>query len=193
MQNPVPNETHHGVDFIDWAAANANLAFGKTVAEVVKTLGVEEPLWEAASEKWNERLVELMTENPEVASIYGEIFQNPAVGAFAKTQDSPGDSANTRLADIDLDKFAEIQAHVEVASEQGVDMQAVMRDAYGITVGEFAQLQMKFMQPPVAPTESTALRDYLTHIEAVKARVRPGFEAKYGGGEGAGLGDDIEF
>lgn len=195
MQNPVPSETHHGIDFIDWAAANANIAFGMSVADVTRALGVEEPQWEAATAKWTERLGELITDDPEVATVYGQVFQNPAVGAFAKTAGPAAGpaAAEAAIAKINFEKFAEISAHVEVASEQGVDMQTVMRKDYGLTVGAFANLQMKYMQHEAPRDDSTALRDYLNRFEALKTGARPEFEQRYGGGAGTGLADDIEF
>lgn len=73
-------EKINGISFEDWAAACAHLAQGMPESEVIATLGIETPVWQDTNDQWTNKLGDLMAQDMNVATQYGEIFANPKVG-----------------------------------------------------------------------------------------------------------------
>ncbi len=82
-------EKINGISFEDWAAASAHIAHGTPFEEVLKILGIEEPVWEDTNKKWGEKMADLGAKDMSIMVKYGEIFQNPKVGKFANTDSAP--------------------------------------------------------------------------------------------------------
>ncbi len=80
------SEKYEGIDFENWTAACAHLASGMSEEDVLNVLGVNMTQWQSLNKTWTDRLAELMNEDMEAATTYGNIFANPKVGKFSKVK-----------------------------------------------------------------------------------------------------------
>ena len=136
-------ETINGVSFEEYAAACGNLAQGMPEATLLQILQLEKPVWDETVDQWNVRLGELMTEDMNYATKYGELFANPKVGRFA------GETTASNAGDLlhlapDYDAYQKIFWHQSVAASHGVDPVTVL-ESYGIDLGKWGALNMHYM------------------------------------------------
>ena len=136
-------DTIHGLTFIDYAATNAFLAQGKSIEELLPTLGVEEAQWVEASAHFEKAMSEDTTF--ELTGKLGEVFQNPEQGKYAQGADGqgakgvpvPGGEVTT------LEDFLDLQAYIQVGDERGLDPQALLKER-GLTMYDYSQVGVKF-------------------------------------------------
>lgn len=110
-------------------------AQGKTVAELLPTLGINETQWAEVDAHWQDAMAK--DETFALATELGQVFQNPAVGKFANL------SAKTAVDSLnkvpDLEAYADLQAYISVATEAGVDPQEALKNR-GLDVSDFSQI-----------------------------------------------------
>jgi len=145
----------NGITFENWAAACAHLAQGTPENEVIQVLGLEMPVWQDTNEQWGKKLGDLMAEDMNVATVYGEIFANPKVGKFA-SNDAVVKSGNDVLEIVpDWDTYQKIFFHMSVASEHGLDG-AVILEEYGLDLGKWGAVGMEYMNKGINSVDSNA-------------------------------------
>ncbi len=138
-------EEINGVNFEDWAAAMAHIAQGMSEAEVCDILEIESPIWQDTNEKWMAKLGDLMAEDMNVATQYGDIFANPKVGRFATVTSSPTTSMEDLLQIVpDFDSYQKIFWQQSIASDHGIDSVTVL-EQNGLDLQMWGQLNMHFM------------------------------------------------
>lgn len=141
-------ESINGISFEDWAAACAHLANGTSQEEVLETLGIELPVWQQTNELWMGKLGDLMAEDMNIATTYGEIFANPKVGKFAnaKMDNQQQERTLQQLLDFvpDLDSYKKIFWQQSIASDYGIDSVTVIQDN-GLNLQEWGQINMYFI------------------------------------------------
>ena len=182
------SEAIHGITFIDYAAANAQLAQGKDISELLPILGVEMPQWEEASEHW---LGKLMDDTEMTYSAkYGEIFSNPAQGKFANYGAESSTDALSKIPTIE--DFIDLMCLTEVATKYGIDSQFAMGEV-DINVAEYSQASMHYM--PMLGNGGPEWDDteWLEYFTSLMETGRKKYEARFSAEAGGSLGDDIEF
>ncbi|MDH6308656.1 triacylglycerol lipase [Dysgonomonas sp. PFB1-18] len=137
-------ETINGVNFEDYAAACANLAQGMSEERVMEILELEKPVWDDTMNRWNERLGQLMTEDMDVATKYGEIFANPKVGRFKDVVSNTVGIQELLPIVPDYETYQKIFWQQSTAAQYGVDPVSVL-ESYGIDIGKWGVLNMHYM------------------------------------------------
>jgi triacylglycerol lipase len=182
-------ETINGVSFEEYAAACGNLAQGMPEEKVIEILQLEKPVWDETLDQWNNRLGELMTEDMNYATVYGELFAKPVAGRFA------GEAVAT-IDDIlplapDYDTYQKIFWHQSVAASHGVDPVTVL-ESYGIDLGKWGTLNMHYINYQNNLLDHTA-PDYaekFQYFTALQDKWRNHFEEEY---SSSNLSEDIDF
>ena len=135
----------NGITFENWAAACAHIAQGMSENDVINTLGIEMPVWQDTNAQWGNKLGDLMAEDMNVATQYGEIFANPKVGKFAAGGDSNTKSGSEILTLVpDWESYQKIFYHLSVASEYGIDSHGILAE-YGLDIGKWGAVGMEYM------------------------------------------------
>ena len=132
-----------GVSLEDWAGANAKIAAGEPLANVLKVLQLEKPAWDAISAEWMGRMSRDTTF--AISTVYGGAFTNPNIGRFAQAggaaaaKPAAGGALQKVMGDFEL--YVKIMTHQNVGAGQGVDAQSVLKK-YGLTVADWSQVGM---------------------------------------------------
>jgi len=137
-------DTINGIDFENWAAACGNLAQGMPEEEICNILGIELPVWQETTEKWAAKLGDLMAEDMNVATTYGEIFANPKVGKFASVASNVPTLDDVLKIAPDFESYQKIFWQQSKASEVGIDAVSVLEEN-GLTLQTWGQLNMHYM------------------------------------------------
>ncbi len=119
-----------GIEFEAWVKANAKIASGKPIEEIIKEIGVDRPRWDRVNEEWLARLKNDKTFT--LSMKYASIFNNHAAGNLPQKKDF---TENT----YPLERYAEVMAAMEFLGKQGRDAQDVLKD-FGLTVADYSNL-----------------------------------------------------
>jgi|GEM_PF-630558 len=127
-----------GIGMEDWAAANVKIANGMPLDEVLKILGTEKPIWDKVSADWMARMSQDSTF--AISKVYGDAFTNPNIGKFATAGGAaaPGNGAVEKIKN-DFDLYIKIMCHQNMASTQGIDANAVLKQ-YGLTAADWGMI-----------------------------------------------------
>ncbi len=133
-----------GIDMETWAAANAKIAGGMDLEEVLKVVGTEKPIWDEVSAEWTARMSQDTTF--AISKVYGDAFMNSNIGKFASeetNQDSAPSSSNNNgglnavLEDFEL--YIKIMCHQNMGAAQGKDAASILQE-YGLTVTDWSSV-----------------------------------------------------
>lgn len=179
----------HGISLYDYAAGNAKIASNVPVEEVCKTLGIEQPVWEEVNDLWIKR----MQEDPdfvvttEMGNYFAQADQHPKLGHLGG---GASNAANTHLQQMGSDRYyyEELNAAREAAYEAGLDGAQWIQDNYHISLGDFQQVAMQWMQVTRAEDGADTMH-YLDYRRQKKEEYAARFAAEQGGN----IADDIEF
>ncbi len=123
-------EPVEGISFEDWAKANAGLASGKQVEEIIKLIGVDRPRWDRANEEWLARMKNDKTFT--LSMKYASIFNNAAAGNLPHKKDFNDGT-------YPIEKYVEVIVAMDYLGKQGRDAQDVLKD-FGLTVADYSNL-----------------------------------------------------
>lgn len=138
-------EKINGISFEDWAASCGQLTQGMSEEEICKTLGIEIPVWQETLEKWTDRLGDMIAEDMNVSTRYGEIFANPNIGPYAEK--GIGNSEEQWRSIVpDYQTYLKIQREITKDSDEGGDSQTFLEKNYGLNVGQWSQIAMNMLQ-----------------------------------------------
>lgn len=182
-------EEINGITFRDYACANANIVAGMSVEKVCKILGVEQPVWEATVEGWNNKMAELSHED---MTFYGEVFNNPKQGKFAEIDEAATPKNSLELVP-DILAYAKIMAHTQVASENGIDTISLLENEYNMNLLDWTKVGQHYGN--VLNSIGDDMEKHNTiHIPFTEANHKwvNHFKELYKE-SGANLADDIEF
>lgn len=169
-------DPYMGVSLEDWAGANAKMASGTTIDEVLKVLGLEQPEWDAITAEWNARMMRDTT--MAIAKVYSDAFMNPNIGKFAMAgNDTTGSSADAK--EITFEQYVEIQEAMTALTAQGMDAGAVLQQ-FGMTELDWATVGGQ-MASKMA-TDISLVEKFNEYSEK--------YSAKYAGGT---VADDLDF
>ncbi|GIM54860.1 DUF6620 family protein [Capnocytophaga cynodegmi] len=169
----------HGVSLEDYAAAAANMANGMSDEQVCKKLGIELPIWDEANQLWIKRMQQ--DTSFVVMSLYGQYFGqahlHPKLGK--QTNHQSNEDYLTRIS-TDEKFYYELCGARQAAYEAGLDGAKWIEDNYGISLGDFQSVAMKWMGNMI---------NMLPYQEKKQKEYAKKFTEENGGN----IADDIEF
>ncbi len=186
-------EAINGITFEDWGCASANLAAGMPESEVLSILGIELPVWQETNDLWAAKLGDLMTEDMEVATKYGEFFTNPKQGKFANAG-GPTLSEEEALKLVpDFDTYQKIFWHQAKASEVGVDPVSILQE-YGLTLQSWGTIGQHYSkaQHDLLDSSSADYNEKYHLVNTIQDKWQKHWEEHFKQ-EQANLADDIDF
>jgi triacylglycerol lipase len=188
-------ETINGVTFEDWAAACGNLSQGMPEEKIMQVLGIEKPIWDDTMEKWGKRLGEMMMDDMNVATTYGELFANPAAGKFAGVANSSGALGIDQVLPIapDYETYQKLFWHQSIASKYGIDPITTL-ELYGLDIGKWGVLNMHYMkyQNKLLDYTQPDYNEKFEYFSSLQQHWENHFEEYYKN-EKVDLGGDINF
>ncbi|MHA7060026.1 DUF6620 family protein [Aquimarina sp. M1] len=132
----------NGIDMETWAAANAKIAGGMDLEEVLKVVGTEKPIWDKVSADWTARMSQDTTF--AISKVYGDAFMNSDIGKFATSGTDQKTEPNTTEGESALDKVSEdfelyikIMCHQNMGATQGKDAASILNE-YGLSVTDWS-------------------------------------------------------
>lgn len=128
-------EEINGVSFRDYACANANIVAGMPLEKVCEVLGIEEPVWAATMEGWNNKMAELSHED---MAFYGEVFTNPKQGKFANVEGGAAGPEEVLKKYPEWSDTIKMEKYMEHASAVGIDID--FEKEFDISLAEYTQL-----------------------------------------------------
>ncbi|GJQ07203.1 hypothetical protein CAPN010_13610 [Capnocytophaga cynodegmi] len=187
--NPFMNMTHdtnnpllqpiHGVSLEDYAAAAANMANGMSDEQVCKKLGIELPIWDEANQLWIKRMQQ--DTSFVVMSLYGQYFGqahlHPKLGK--QTNHQSNEDYLTRIS-TDEKFYYELCGARQAAYEAGLDGAKWIEDNYGISLGDFQSVAMKWM-------------GNMINMLPYQEKKQKEYAKKFAEENGGNIADDIEF
>ena len=193
FENPYMNMAHddsnpmlqpiHGISLQDYAAAASKMTNGMSAEEVCKRLGVDMPVWDEVNQLWVKRMQQDQT--MAVMSLYGQYFGS--ANTHPKFSDSKNSSnkGEDYLTKIQNDEafYYELNGARQAAYEAGLDGAQWIQDNYGISLGDFQSVAMKWM------SNMSNIQKMLQYQEQKQREYAEKFSKEMGGG----VADDIEF
>ena len=174
----------HGISLEDYAAAASRLANGMTEDQVAKALGVERPQWDEANQLWIKRMQQ--DTDFTVAGLYGQYFatadSHPKFQNVEEDSSMPTNQENLQKINSDPYFYYELAGAIQAAYEYGMDGAQWLRDNYGLSIGEFQGVAMKWMMS----TDMSKMIDY--QEQKVKE-----YGKKFAEEQGGNVADDVEF
>lgn len=171
----------NGIDMETWAAANAKIAGGMDLEEVLKTVGTEKPIWDEVSAEWTARMSQDTTF--AISKVYGDAFMNSNIGKFANAETNQESEAGSSAGNSDIyedfELYIKVMCHQNMGATQGKDAASILQE-YGLTVTDWSSVGMHWA-PKMATDTRMALKmgelmeKYNAEFASVKA------------------GDDIDF
>lgn len=181
-------EPIHGISLYDYSAGNAKLANNIPVTTVCKALGIEVPVWEEVNDQWIKR----MQEDPafvvatQMGTYFSQADQHPKLGHLQPEAAAGGQEALQKIA-ADRFYYEELAAAREAAYEAGLDGAQWILDNYGISLGDFQQVAMQWME--ASRGDYAATQQYLDHHQKKKEI----YAARFAKEQGGNIADDIDF
>ncbi|MEM6994044.1 MAG: DUF6620 family protein [Myxococcota bacterium] len=180
-------EPVEGISLEQWAHAQAGVASGGDVAQIIAGLGIDQAHWDRVSAEWNARMSRDTTAT--IATEYGKAFstagQGQYAGAAAETADAlnPGGDVGDQEP-VPLDRYVEIMVAQSAAADQGRDANEVLAQ-FGMNAMEWGQIGGWWGQK-IARHGMENEQALLNEFNAAQAK----WEAHYGVGD---ADEDVEF
>lgn len=174
----------HGISLQDYAAAAANAANGMSDEEICKRLGVDRPLWDEANQLWVKRMQQ--DTSFTVMSLYGQYFGQAATHpSFSKKAEDSVIGSEDNLTKLATDEsfYYELCGARQAAYDAGLDGAQWIQDNFGISLGDFQSVAMKWMM------NMTNIQQKLAYQEKKQKEYAQKFAQEMGGG----IADDIDF
>ena len=192
MTNPLL-EPIHGVSLQDYAAISAKMASGIDVKEICKTLGIEQAVYEEASAIWVTRMQEDTTW--EVTTLFGQYFgeadQHPKLSGLQVAMSEDG-KANLDKIKSDRYFYEELCGARQAAYNYGFDGAQWIQDNFGITLGDFQGVAMKWSTEQKAEMDR-GFYDNVHHFLAHQEAKQKEYEARFAEEQGGNVADDVEY
>lgn len=191
MSNPLL-EPIHGVSLYDYAAVSAKIASGIDPKAIYKALGIEPAVYEEASALWVTRMQEDSTF--EVSILFGQYFseadKHPKLNGLQAEVSEEG-KANLEKLKTDRYFYEELNGARQAAYEYGYDGAQWIQDNFGISLGDFQAVAMKWSE--VQAAEMTSNTDNIHHFIGYQQKKQAEYAAKFASEQGGNVADDVEF
>ncbi|MDR0800942.1 DUF6620 family protein [Fluviicola sp.] len=187
MSNPLL-EPIHGVSLQDYAAISAKLVSGVAQADILNALGIEPAVYEEASALWVTRMQEDQTW--EVTTLYGQYFgnadQHPKLSGLNVAISEEG-QANLDKLNTDRYFYEELCGARQAAYQYGLDGAQWIQENFGINLGDFQAVAMKWMEVQNADWDS------VPHFASYQQQKQAAYAAKFAAEQGGNVADDVVF
>jgi hypothetical protein len=191
MSNPLL-EPIHGVSLYDYAAVSAKMATGIDPKEIYKALGIEPAVFEEASALWVTRMQEDSTF--EVTILFGQYFseadKHPKLNGLQAEVSEEG-KANLEKLKTDRYFYEELCGARQAAYEYGYDGAQWIQDNFGISLGDFQAVAMKWSE--VQAQDMINNTDSIHHFVDYQQKKQAEYAAKFATEQGGNIADDVEF
>ncbi|PRQ03186.1 DUF6620 family protein [Enhygromyxa salina] len=173
-----------GVTLEQWAKAQAGVASGGDVNQLIAGLGVDKAAWDRISAEWNARMSR--DTSFTITMEYSKHFGSAGVGQFAGASASAaaGEAASEADAPITLERYVEIEVAQSAGSSQGKDAAGILK-SFGMSPMEWGQVGGWWS----LYMSKNAMRNN-GELHARYTKLHEQFEAKYAT---ASADDDISF
>lgn len=191
MTNPLL-EPIHGVSLYDYAAVSAKMATGIDPKDIYKALGIEPAVFEEASALWVTRMQEDSTF--EVTILFGQYFseadKHPKLNGLQAKVSEEG-KANLEKLKTDRYFYEELNGARQAAYEYGYDGAQWIQDNFGISLGDFQAVAMKWSEVQAAEINNNT--DNIHHFIDYQQKKQAEYAEKFASEQGGNVADDVEF
>lgn len=188
MSNPLL-EPIHGITLQDYATIAAKAVAGIDIADICKTLGIEEAIYEEASALWISRMRQDSTF--QIMTLYGQYFadpdSHPKLGNL-KVEVSEEGNSNIEKMTTDRYFYEELNGARQAAYEYGYDGAQWILDNYGINLSDFQSVAMQWMTDPSHNDNEATL-----HFLDYRTQKQKEYAQKFAEEQGGNIADDVEF
>ena len=180
----------HGINLRDYSAICARLDSGVDENDIYKAFGIDATIWGEINTVWPARMAEDTTFSIAVlfGQYFGEADQHPKLQGV-KTNLSEEGEANLERLKNDVYFYYELSGARQAAYEYGLDGAQWILDNFGIGLGDFQSVAMKYMELQNQNFDSNYVRECLDYQDEKQAEYAEKFAAEQGGN----VADDVEF
>ena len=173
-----------GVSLEQWAKAQAGVASGGDVDQLIAGIGVDRATWDRVSAEWNARMSR--DTSFTITMEYSKHFGSAGVGQFAGAAGAAaaGQAQSEAQAPIPLERYVEIEIAQSAGVEQGKDAASILQ-SFGMSPMEWGQVGGWWS---LYISQNAMKNNGELHMRYT--RLRDEYEAKY---KTASADDDISF
>lgn len=193
MENNTPArdplmEPIHGISLRDYAAIAMKMSTGVDENRIFGALGIDRAIWDEVNTLWPKRMQQ--DTDFRITSLYGTYFMEGAThplleGLSAET--SAEGRANLAKLESDRYFYEELTGARQAAYEYGLDGAKWIQENFGISLGEFQAVGVKWM--------SLRSEDFgeTMHFINYQQEKHKEYAAKFASELGGNIADDVEF
>lgn len=183
-------EPVHGINLRDYSAICAKLGSGVDENDIYKAFGIDSTIWGEINTVWPARMAEDTTFSIAVlfGQYFGEADQHPKLQGVKSNLSEEGEANLERLKN-DVYFYYELSGARQAAYEYGLDGAQWILDNFGIGLGDFQSVAMKYMELQNQNFDSNYVRECLDYQDEKQAEYAEKFAAEQGGN----VADDVEF
>jgi hypothetical protein len=181
----------HGISLFDYGAASAKMANGISEEAICSALGVELPVWQEAGTLWIKRMQEDSTFS--VTNLFGKYFgesdTHPRLNNLAAAPLNAAAQANLDKLGTDRYFYEELCGARQAAYAYGHDGAQWILDQFGISLGDFQSVAMKWMMEQNNQMDPQKMLHYSNYQQAKQQEYAERFAKEQGGN----VADTIQF
>ncbi len=183
-------EPVHGINLRDYSAICAKLGSGVDENDIYKAFGIDSTIWGEINTVWPARMAEDTTFSIAVlfGQYFGEADQHPKIQGVKSNLSEEGEANLERLKN-DVYFYYELSGARQAAYEYGLDGAQWILENFGIGLGDFQSVAMKYMELQNQNFDSNYVRECLDYQDEKQAEYAEKFAAEQGGN----VADDVEF
>lgn len=183
-------EPVHGINLRDYSAICAKLGSGVDENDIYKAFGIDSTIWGEINTVWPARMAEDTTFSIAVlfGQYFGEADQHPKLQGVKSNLSEEGEANLERLKN-DVYFYYELSGARQAAYEYGLDGAQWILENFGIGLGDFQSVAMKYMELQNQNFDSNYVRECLDYQDEKQAEYAEKFAAEQGGN----VADDVEF
>lgn len=183
-------EPVHGINLRDYSAICAKLGSGVDENDIYKAFGIDSTIWGEINTVWPARMAEDTTFSIAVlfGQYFGEADQHPKLQGVKSNLSEEGEANLERLKN-DMYFYYELSGARQAAYEYGLDGAQWILENFGIGLGDFQSVAMKYMELQNQNFDSNYVRECLDYQDEKQAEYAEKFAAEQGGN----VADDVEF
>ena len=180
----------HGINLRDYSAICAKLGSGVDENDIYKAFGIDATIWGEINTVWPARMAEDTTFSIAVlfGQYFGEADQHPKLQGVKSNLSEEGEANLERLKN-DVYFYYELSGARQAAYEYGLDGAQWILDNFGIGLGDFQSVAMKYMELQNQNFDSNYVRECLDYQDEKQTEYAEKFAAEQGGN----VADDVEF
>jgi hypothetical protein len=183
-------EPIHGISLKDYAAMAVKMSSGIDYLIVCKAMGIEPAIWEELNTLWPQRMAE--DTSFTVTTLYGQYFMegadHPKLNGLQANVSEEG-KANLEKIKTDQYFYEELCGARQAAYEYGMDGAQWILDNFGIALGDFQAVAMKYMTERNQDWNSEQITTFANYQQEKQKE----YAAKFAAAQGGNVADDVDF